>query len=512
MSKSLLAPINVMLRTPRSAGRIRVISAFGCAIALLLFSTSGCTKQTEPPAAQADEARRLYERADLFVKKIDEGQYTYDYINFHYNQALKNVDRILLAYPETELGQKLRRGELKLGKFTLDHFRDTVLVQLGDMKEATESIVNCAIYLHTLPEASRPESKEALGLILETLCRLVRSDEALIFPTLPEDRIFAQRTIIRTISRYLQGGISLSLVQGADEDSQPILAGAYLEGLAVGGLQLENIEDLIERYKSAGRDVELGALRGMIERETQIYRDQFDKVKKERERAALEAAKSAGTLPDQPKEDSVRYDIGAFYATHFGARALPAASQAFASFRALQGHLEEALRMAGPLNESAKVDVIGAHFEHLALTGKLSGGETLHREHRLNPDSIARAQMKLIELLAQNAKYEAADALQLAGTTESPKFRDHFIRARWRGRFYSREELFYLDAKTIPNLGIKDPAICAQVLLDWFLSPNRLLRGSSWGADAIVYKYFSMQKEGRPPSRQLLNKNKKTGS
>jgi len=512
MFKSLFLSSNARPITPRIFRRISVSAVFGGGLLILLLGASGCTKQTEPPTAQAEEARRLYERADLFVKKIDEGQYTYDYINFHYNQALKNIDRILLAYPETEVGQKLRRGELKLGKFTLDHFRNTVLVQLGDMKEATESVVNCAIYLHTLPEASRPETREALGLILETLCRLVRSDEALIFPTLPEDKVFAQQTIIRTVSRYLQGGISLSLVQGADEANQPVLAGAYLEGLAVGGMKLESIEDLIERYKSSGRDVELGALKGMIEREAQIYRDQFDKVKKERERAALEAAKTAGTIPAQPKEESVRYDIAAFYAAHFAVKPLPVASKAFASFRALQGYLDEALKAVGSLDDSAKVEVIGAYFEYLGLTGKLTGGETLHREQRMDADSVARAQMKLIELLAQNANYAAADALQAAATAESPKFRDHFIRARWRGRFYSREELFYLDAKTIPNLGIKDPAICAQVLLDWFLSPNRLLRGSSWGADAIVFKYFSMQKEGRPTSRQLLNKTKKTGS
>lgn len=483
------------------------------AILNLAGFTSGCTKQTEPPAVREAEAQRLYERANQFVKKIGEGEYSYDYINFHYNQALKNVDRIFSAYPDTAVGQKLRRGELMLGKFTLDHFRNAVLAQLGDMKEATESVVNCAIYLHTLPEASRPESREALGLILETLCRLVRSDEALIFPTLPEDKTFATETIIRTVSRYLQEGISLSLVQAAaDTPEQPILAGAYLEGLAVGGLKFENLEDLTERFKSPTRLVELGVLRGMIEREGQVYRDQYDKVKKERERAALQAAKQTGKTPEQPKEAPVRYDVAAYYAAKFGRDPLPAAVTALAGFKALQGQLDAARSLVSKLDDSAKIAVLGAYYEHLGLVGQLTGKEKIHRQFGLSPDGVARAQLKLVEFLSQNAKYAEADALQAAGTAEFPAFRDHFIRARWRGRFYSREELFYLDAKTIPNMEIKDPAICAEVLLDWFLSPNRLLRGSSWGGDAIIFKYFSMQREDRPTSRQLLNKDKKAGS
>lgn len=112
--------------------------------------------------------------------------------------------------------------------------------------------------------------------------------------------------------------------------------------------------------------------------------------------------------------------------------------------------------------------------------------------------------MKLVELLAANARYAEADALKESGTAEFPKFHDQYIRSRMRGVFYSREELFRLDAKTIPALDIKDPAICAQVLLDWFLSPNRLLKGSSWGADQILFKYFSMQKEGRAISRKQI--------
>jgi len=476
---------------------------------VLTALTAGCSRQTETRATKEAEAQRLYERADLAVRKIGEGQYSYAYINFHYNQALANIERIRIAYPETGVGEKVRRKELPLGKFTLDHFENVVLVQLGDMKEATESVVNCAIYLHTLPEADRAESRQALALILETLCRLVRSDEALIFPTLPEDNLFARETIIKTIARYLQGGISLSLVRAASEEDRPFLAAAYVEGLAVGGLSLVEIEDIAEPYKSAGQMVELAALRGMIERENQIYRDQYDKVKQERERTARLAAKAPALTSEPGKDEPVRYDVPAFYAAKFGPTPPPPAAALLAGFKALRGDIDGARALVKNLGDSAKQSVLHSYYEHLGLIGRLNGQETLHRDFGLSQAGMARATCSLVEFLGQNANYVEASAVQTAGNIEFPGFRDHLTRAYWRGRFYSRTELFYLDAKTVPAMDIKDPAVCAQVLLDWFLSPNRLLKGSSWGADAIVFKYFSMQKEGRPVSRQLLNKGKK---
>lgn len=481
-----------------------VLAAAG--IIFLGLAAGGCSKQTRSPAENEAEAKRLYERADLYVKKIGEGEYSYEYINFHYLQAMKNIDRILTAYPETEYAQQLKRGDLKLGKFTIDHFRNALLAQLGDMKEATESVVNCAIYLHNLPEANRADSRIALGQILETLCRLVRSDEALIFPTLPEDRTFAKETIVRVVSRYLQKDISLSLVQGAEPEEQPVLAAAYGEGMAVGGLKLEGLEEWATRYPTPNKVVELGILRGMIERESNIYRDQFDKVKKKREADALKAAQEAAKTskePEKPAEPPVRYDVAAFARGKFGASPPPEAVELLAGFQALQGQFDEAKKLVAKLGPSALVIVVSGYYEHLALVDKLSGDENLHRKLDLAPDAVARCELRQVELLAQNARYAAADKLAAAGSAEFPKFRDQFVRSRMRGVFYSREELFYLNAKTIPNLDIKDPAVCAEVLLDWFLSPNRLLKGSSWGADQIIFKYFSMQKEGRPISRQL---------
>ena len=485
--------------------RFRVISLAVVASGALAFGllSSGCAKQTRSTAEDEAEAQRLYERADVYVRRINEGAYSYEYINFHYDQTMKNIDRILTAYPNTTAGRKLEHGDLKLGDFTIDYFRNTVLPQLGDMKEATESVVNCAIYLHNLPEASRPETKVALGQILETLCRLVRADEAMIFPTLEEDRLFARETIVRVIASDVQQG-SLSLVQGADPAEQPALAAAYGEGLAASGGKLEDLEQFAQSYPTPGKQVEAGILRGMVERESNIYRDGFDKVKKKREEEARQEALKSGKANDKPAEESVRYDVAGYFQQKFGGSPPSVAANALANYKALQGTIDDARTLIAKGDEAALIGVLDNYFEYLSLTGKLTGRETLQREAGLSADGVAHCQMKLVELLAANARYAEADALKESGTAEFPKFHDQYIRSRMRGVFYSREELFRLDAKTIPALDIKDPAICAQVLLDWFLSPNRLLKGSSWGADQILFKYFSMQKEGRAISRKQI--------
>ncbi|HEX2852224.1 MAG TPA: hypothetical protein VHO24_03220 [Opitutaceae bacterium] len=472
--------------------------------ALLLGTLAGgCSKQTRSAAEREAEARALYDRANLYVQKIGEGEYSYEYINFHYLQAMDNVNRILTAYPETDYGQKLKRNELKLGKYTLEYFRTTLLAQLGDMKEATESMENCAIYLRSLPDANSQSAREALALILETLCRKVRSDEALIFPTLPEDRTFAKETIVRVMTRYLQKDVALSLVQSAEVDERPILAAAYGEGMAVGGLDLKELEEWTARYATPDKRVETAILRGMVEREGITFRDSYDKVKKKQRADALAALKAAGKEEAKPKKPSTRYDIPAYYQQKFGTNSNPEAVTAMAGLKALQGEIDEARTMVSKLDESALVKVIANYYDHLGVTGILTGREDLHRKLLRAPDNQARAQAKLVEYLAQNAKYPEADALKDDGIARFPQFRDLFIRSRIKGVFYSREELFYLTARTIPALDIKDPGVCAVVLLEWVLSPNRLQKGSSWGADQILFKYFSIQKEGRPISRKL---------
>ena len=483
-------------------GAVRRAIVFAACVLALGILGAGCAKQVAPKAEREAEAKRLYERANLYVRKIAEGQYSYEYINFHYNQAMDNIDRITLAYPDTEYGQKVKEQQVKLGAFSLDYFRNTLLVQLGDMKEATESVINCAIYLHTLPEADRAEARGALALVLETLCRMVRTDEALIFPVTPEDRTLAKETIVRTNTRYLQKDISLSLVQSAEPEEQPALAAAYGEGMAVGGLKLEGLDEWVAQYPTPGKRVEIGIVRGMIEREAGIYRDTFDKVKKKREEDAMKAAKDAGKEPEK-KDPPVRYDIAAYLEKNFGSEPPAEVTGLVAGFKALQGNLDAARALVAKRGGPALAQVVSSYYEHLSLTDQLTGREDLHRNLGLGEDDLTAVEMKRVELLAQNARYAEADALQAAGIARFPKAHDQFIRSRMRGVFYSRQELFYLTDKTIPSLGIKDPAVCAEILLDWFLSPNRLQKGSSWGADQIIFKYFSMQKEGRIVSRKL---------
>jgi hypothetical protein len=485
------------------ASPYRAAASAACLLALVVFG-AGCGRQTRSTADREAEAQRLYDRANLMVRTINEGNYSYDYINFHYQQAMKNIDRIVAEYPDTEYGRKVQAGELNLGPYTIDHFRTALLAQLGDMKEATESVVNCAIYLYDLPEAKPAESHAALAQILETLCRLVRSDEAMIFPTLPQDQLYAQETIVREVAQSTQHDLALSILEGAsDATQQPALAAAYGEGLAIGGTKLATLEELAGQYPTPEKTVEIGILRGMAQREKLGYRDQFDKIKQKQRKDALAALQKSGQASEKSPEEAVHYDVAAYYKEKFGANPPAEATTVYASLLALEGQWDEANALVEHLDQSSLATVVQDYYEHQALTGGLTGGENLHRQLGLSGDNEARCELKLVELLAANARYAEADAVEQAGMKEFPSFHDQFVRSRMHGVFYSREQLFYLDSKTIPSLPIKDPAIAAEVLLDWFLSPNRLLKGSSWGADEIIFKYFSMQKEGRPVSRKL---------
>lgn len=483
----------------------RILTAGSLALAAVLLA-GGCTKQTRSEAELEGEAAELYKRANLMVSQIGEGKYSYEYLNFHYQQAIKNVDRILTAYPETAYAKQLRRGDLKLGPYTLDQFRDSILVQLGDMKEATESVVNAAIYLHNLPEANRQDSRKALALILETLCRLVRTDEAIIFPTLPEDQMLARQAIVRVVSQYQKQDVAMGFVQAAEPGEVEAIASAYGEGLAIGGLKSDELEEIILQFPSTDGAVARAILRGMAQRESGIYRDSFDKVKQKREEEARRDAERKGIQLQEPEEAPVRYDLAAFYQKHFPANPPADATTAVAAHLALQGRLEEARRLVTGLGAEAQSAVLANYYDHLALNGRLTGKENLHRAPGLAQEVTNAVNLKLVELLAKHARYAEADTLRDAEIAAHPELHDQFVLARFRGRILSREELFYLEAKTIPELNLKDPAICAQALLEWFLSPNRLLKGSSWGADQILFKYFSIQREGRPVSRNFKAK------
>lgn len=68
---------------------------------------------TGPEAAA--EAMRLYTRANDFVNNLDEGKYSYAYIQFHWKRAGANLERILRAYPSSPTAKKIQADELMVG-------------------------------------------------------------------------------------------------------------------------------------------------------------------------------------------------------------------------------------------------------------------------------------------------------------------------------------------------------------------------------------------------------------
>ena len=99
------------------------------------------------PIEDAAEAKRLYSSANDYVVNINEGPYSYDYIQFHWKLSQANIERILRVYPETPTARSLAAGQLKLGEFDLSYFKDRDLSRLEETHLAAFDAVNCAIFL-----------------------------------------------------------------------------------------------------------------------------------------------------------------------------------------------------------------------------------------------------------------------------------------------------------------------------------------------------------------------------
>src|SRR5882762_6161509 len=120
---------------------------------LLLLLTSAVfasprANAASSPAEEAAEAKRLYDRANDYVTRIAEDDYSYAYLQFYWLRAESNVERIVRDYPTSDIGRKLTSKELKLGLYDLGYFRERVLPRLEEKKVAAFEDVTCAIFLY----------------------------------------------------------------------------------------------------------------------------------------------------------------------------------------------------------------------------------------------------------------------------------------------------------------------------------------------------------------------------
>ena len=436
-------------------------------------------------ARDAAEAERLYRRANDFVSRVTEGEYSYAYMQFYWKRAQANVERVLRDYPDTAVGRRLRAGELKLGPFELGYFRDRVLPWLEVKRLGAFDAVNCAIFLYNLDENRWDAARlAAFSRIIEVLARQQRWSEALIFPILDRYRPLLLGTVFRVAARFNQKKVVDQLLTNSTPAEKAVLYPIQGEELAIRGVPRADIAAFLDQHPQDG--VKLAVLWGMVQREVKIQRT-----------AALRLPLKDVFLQDGAIENpTVRDDVDVVAHQFFPAGNLEASRQ-LAEYRAALGDLTAARRIAAAAGLADLTGVHLAYLEYLAAFERYDELAPYAAQPGLAPDEQRACRLKVVELLAQAGRLDAAqrglqDYLRTyaAGDDPAAVARADAAELQWfRGRIRAGDEnLLEVRARTFADLPIKDPCVMVQAIMEWSLSPNRSQRGASpW--DAVVVKY-----------------------
>lgn len=445
---------------------LMIRSSLRHAICLLLTILPALAGEIGPftgPEADA-EAARLYERADEFVKNVKEGPYSYSYIQFHWKRAGANIDRIVRAYPSSPTARRLSAGELKIGDFAPDYFKQRVLPRLEEKKVAAFDAVNCAIFLYTEEtNTDVPGKKALLEDIILTLCRQTRWGEALGYPVLDDERGWLWNIVTRQAVIYRNDKLVDELVTNAQDANQRMLLRTQAEGLGFRGETAEDLEKFISEHAELGAELRAAVFSGLVRRQKHIDR-------------ARQAGRPLKGLYDgvdgvqQLESEKPLADLAPFYAT-FPTPAPEPVRVAYARYFAFLGNFEAARGLQVP--ESAYATDA---MDWLIGQERYADAIAFARRH-------GGATVDLVFLLARAGRNdEAAAVLQQAGSAPALLF------AETRGRLHSTVKPLVVRERTFADLPLKDPNLTGRLVCEWSLTPNRALRGATpW--DAIVFKF-----------------------
>ena len=444
---------------------------------LTACSASKSTRQ----AADVAEADRLYRRANDYVTRVTEGDFSYSYMQFYWRDAQYNVDRILRDYPDTPVGRRLQAGELKLGPFELGYFRKRVLPWLEVKRLGAFDAVNCAIFLYNIDESRWDDVRlAAFSRIIEVLARQQRWSEALIFPILPQYRALLLSSVFRVAARFDQTKIVHQLLGTSTPAEQAVLYPIQGEELAIRGVPRTEIVAFLDQHPQVA--VKLAVLSGMIQRELRIRRA-----------AALRLPLPSVFLQGGSIENpQVRDDVDAVARQFFPAGNATAAGQ-LAAYHAALGDPAAARRLAATAGLTDLTGVHLAYLDYLAAFEKFDELAAYPTRADLSADERRQCRLKILELLARAGRTaESQRALQEYLQTDAagnPAAADAAVLAWFRGRIQAtNENLLEVRANTFADLPIKDPCVMADAIMEWSLAPDHSVRGASpW--DAVVYKY-----------------------
>jgi hypothetical protein len=438
-------------------------------IALLSLLATSCSRAVDSPDDAAAEAQRLYDHANAYVTNIQEGAYSYAYQQFYWKRAQANVERALRVYPETPIGRQLRAGELKVGPFELEYFRERVLPRLELKRLSAFDAVNCAILLYNLDETRWDAARlDALASILEVLARQKRFSEALAYPVRDEDRLLKLKTIFRIAAHFGQQDVVEQILADAEPEDLPELWPLVAEGIVLLGRPREELVDLLDEHPEDR--VKLAALTRLVDREILIQRS-----------AALRLDVKDGiqTTHFPVLKPEIRDDVVAT-AREFFPRPTAAAT-------------EQLLRLRAGLGERPPADApVSAHVAFLDFLTDMERFDDLAAYlPSLRPAESNRRQLelKLIELWARANRLEESNALLRRTAAAGGPLADRAALAQFRGRMESRANPLTVRERTFVDLPIGDPCILAQAIMEWSLTPNRSIRGAA-PYDAVIGKYL----------------------
>jgi hypothetical protein len=415
------------------------------------------------------EAARLYTQANDYVTTMAEGSYSYAYLQFYWKHAESNVDRVRRVYPDSPTARAMANGELKLGPYPLDYFKERVLFNLERKRLGAFDDVNCAIFLYGLDEKRNdPIRDEALAGILEVMARRQRWGEVMAFPVLEEHQPLLLRSIFRVAADYDQKKIIKEMLDGTTQAEKsaagfdPIQA----EAIVLLGKPRTELYKFVEEHPQD--DVRLAALRAVVGRAVLIHR---------RESLHLPPAETIPDVHFSVQRLGVRDDVPAV-----AARLFPGRPEAAAPLLAVYG-----AALGIPPGSGAPAEDHLAYMRYLADAGQLDEVASYARENKLAAGAKEACELKAIELLAEAGRLEDAERARKEFAGRGAHESDRAGLAEFIGRMDSTTVRLVVREKTFAELPISDPCVLATAIMNWSLSPTRSQRGATpW--DAVVMK------------------------
>jgi hypothetical protein len=449
--------------------RICLLSLLFPALALSAAAETPNLDGSSPEVGNA-EAARLYTEANDFVTNMSEGAYSYDYLQFYWKRAEANVDRVRLVYPDSPTAHAMARGDLKVGPYPLDYFKERVLYNLELKHLASYDDVNCSIFLYGRDEARNDAKRdEALANILEVLARRQRWAEALRFPVLSAHRALLLHSIFRVAAFYGADDIVGQMIADTTPDERreagfdPLLA----EAIALRGKPRSELYAFVRDHP--GDDVRAAALKGIVERQSLIERN---------ERRRISFTESVQTEHLVVQHASLRDDVLAV-ANRIYTGDLDSAKPLIAVYYASRGTAPES---------AASLDAHLAYLDYLYDAGRMDAVATYVGDNDLKGATRRACRLRVIELYAEAGQTSEAEAARKDFAADFTPDADDAALAQFRGRMDSTQAPLVVREKTFADLPIADPCVMATAIMEWSLSPNRSQRGATaW--DAVVTRF-----------------------